>query len=149
YFFRLDALRDALVADQADPSSDHDFGKNVIPTMVSGGEAVYAYNFLDNNVPGEDGAEPGYWRDVGTVEAYFEANMDLRSVHPRLNLYNYEWPIRSTLLQYPPVKFVFDENSRRGHAIDSIVSNGTIISGAIVRNSVVFNNVFIHSYSDL
>ncbi len=110
---------------------------------------VWAYNFLDNVVPGEDARERGYWRDVGTVDAYFEANMDLRSVSPYLNLYNFAWPIRSTMLQYPPVKFVFDMDGRRGMAVDSIVANGTIISGGRVSNSVVFNNVFVHSHCDI
>jgi glucose-1-phosphate adenylyltransferase len=148
YFFKLDALRVCLEEDHADPASSHDFGKNVIPSM-HGRYDVYAYNFLDNVVPGEDDRERGYWRDVGTVDAYFEASMDLRAVRPQLNLYNYEWPIRSTVLQYPPVKFVFDEENRRGHAIDSIIASGSIISGAEVRNSVLFNNVFIHSYCEL
>jgi glucose-1-phosphate adenylyltransferase len=147
YIFRREVLNDVLQEDHRDESSEHDFGKNVIPAMIDH-FPVYAYNFLENRVPGEGERERGYWRDVGTIGSYFEANMDLRSVSPYLNLYNYEWPIRSVMLQYPPAKFVFDrDDGRRGMALDSIVANGTIISGATVRNSVIFNNVFVHSYS--
>jgi glucose-1-phosphate adenylyltransferase len=148
YIFTLPALMEVLARDHDSPASDHDFGKNVIPAMIED-YAVYAYNFLDNRVPGEGDRERGYWRDVGTVDAYYEANMDLRSVTPHLNLYNYEWPIRSTALQFPPAKFVFNDEGWRGMAVDSIVANGTIISGGKVVNSVVFNNVFIHSYCDI
>jgi glucose-1-phosphate adenylyltransferase len=137
-----------LLRDHDDESSSHDFGKDVIPAMIEEHE-VYAYNFLQNEVPGENIDQRGYWRDVGTIEAYYEASMDLRDVRPLLNLYNYEWPIRSTVMQYPPVKFVFDDEGRRGQAIDSIVASGAIISGATVRDSVIFNNVFVHSYSEV
>ena len=146
YIFTIDALHAVLYTDHESAQSDHDFGKNVIPANIAT-HRFYAYNFLDNHVPGEGEREHGYWRDVGTVESYFEANMDLRAVTPQLNLYNYEWPIRSAVLQYPPVKFVFNDEGWRGMAVDSIVANGTIISGASVSNSVVFNNVFVHSYA--
>jgi glucose-1-phosphate adenylyltransferase len=149
YFFQPEALSDALIKDNDDPGSQHDFGKNVLPRMVAEGYAVYAYDFLDNRVPGEDESGYGYWRDVGTIESYYEASMDLRAVAPKLNLYNYEWPIRSTLLQYPPVKFVFDEDGRRGMTVDSIVANGTVVSGGCARNSIISNNVFIHSGAEL
>ena len=148
YLFETRRLIDVLRDDHADPTSEHDFGKNIIPRMING-YPVFAYNFLDNVVPGESEWGRGYWRDVGTVDAYFEANMDLRSVTPYLNLYNYEWPIRSTNMQYPPAKFVFDDAGRRGVAVDSIVANGTIISGGRVSNSIVFNNVFVHSYCEI
>jgi glucose-1-phosphate adenylyltransferase len=148
YFFTTHALREALERDHADTSSQHDFGKNVIPAIMRH-YPVYVYNFLDNAVPGEDERARGYWRDVGTVEAYYEANMDLRTAEPLLNLYNYEWPIRSTALHYPPAKFVFNEGKRRGMAVDSIIANGTIISGASVKRSVVFSNVFVHSYCEI
>ena len=148
YIFSLPELVGVLAEDHADASSNHDFGKNVIPSMI-GNYAVYAYNFLDNRVPGEGDRERGYWRDVGTIDAYYDANMDLRSVLPYLNLYNYEWPIRSTALQYPPAKFVFNDDGWRGMAVDSIIANGTIISGGKVSGSVVFNNVFVHSYCDI
>jgi glucose-1-phosphate adenylyltransferase len=148
YIFRLPELLRVLADDHADPSSNHDFGKNVIPAMIQK-HPVYAYNFLDNRVPGEGDRERGYWRDVGTLDAYYDANMDLRSVLPYLNLYNYEWPIRSTSLQYPPAKFVFNDDGWRGMAVDSIIANGTIISGGKVSGSVIFNNVFVHSYCDI
>jgi glucose-1-phosphate adenylyltransferase len=148
YIFGTDVLEQVLHADHADVDSTHDFGKGVLPAMVSR-YPVYAYNFLDNTVPGEGDRERGYWRDVGTIDAYFDANMDLRNVSPMLNLYNHAWPIRSVLLQYPPVKFVFDAEGRSGHAVDSIIANGAIISGGRVRNSVVFNNVFVHSFCDI
>ena len=148
YIFDTEVLEQVLHADHADTDSSHDFGKDVLPAMVSR-YPVYAYNFLDNTVPGEGDRERGYWRDVGTIDAYFDANMDLRNVSPLLNLYNHAWPIRSVLLQYPPVKFVFDAEGRSGHAVDSIIANGAIISGGRVRNSVVFNNVFVHSFCDI
>lgn len=148
YIFNTEVLEEVLIDDSRNPESSHDFGKDVIPAMISR-YPVYAYNFLDNAVPGEGERERGYWRDVGTIDSYFDANMDLRSVSPMLNLYNHAWPIRSVLLQYPPVKFVFDIEGRCGHAVDSIVANGAIISGGRVRDSVVFNNVFVHSYCDI
>ncbi|MBN2081537.1 glucose-1-phosphate adenylyltransferase [bacterium] len=148
YIFKADALENALHADHQDSNSAHDFGKNVIPDNY-GSYAFFAYNFLDNKVPGEDTRGSGYWRDVGTVDSYYEANMDLRAVSPLLNLYNYEWPIRSANLQYPPAKFVFDDEGWRGMAVDSIVANGTIVSGAKISNSVIFNNVFLHSCANV
>jgi len=148
YIFNSEVLEDVLGEDHANPDSTHDFGKDVIPAMISR-YPVFAYDFLDNVVPGESDRERGYWRDVGTVDAYFDATMDLRSVSPMLNLYNHAWPIRSVLLQYPPVKFVFDQTGRSGMAMNSIVANGAIISGGMVRDSVVFNNVFVHSYCDV
>ena len=148
YLFKRLVLERVLAEDHDDQASAHDFGGNVIPAMI-GRYPVYAYNFSQNVVPGEGERERGYWRDVGTIDAYFEANMDLRSVSPMLNLYNPAWPIRSVLMQYPPVKFVFNEDGRRGMAVDSIIANGTIISGAQVFRSVVFNNVFVHSYCDI
>jgi glucose-1-phosphate adenylyltransferase len=148
YIFNSAVMREVLRADHTNASSEHDFGRNVIPAMING-YPVYAYNFLDNHVPGEGGREGGYWRDVGTIEAYFDANMDLRSVQPLLNLYNYEWPIRSAILPYPPVKFVFDADDRRGFAVESIIAEGTVVSGACVRDSVIFTNVFVHSYSEV
>ena len=148
YIFDSEVLEDVLGEDHDSVQSSHDFGKDVIPAMV-GRYPVYAYNFLDNVVPGESDRERGYWRDVGTVDSYFDATMDLRSVSPLLNLYNHAWPIRSVLLQYPPVKFVFDQEGRCGMAVNSIIANGAIISGGRVRDSVVFNNVFVHSYCDV
>jgi len=148
YFFKADDLARALIEDSEDRASAHDFGKNVIPAMI-GELPVYAYNFLDNSVPGELPEGHGYWRDVGTVDSYYEANMDLRSVSPLLNLYNYEWPIRTANLHLPPTKFVFNDDGRRGMAVDSLVANGTIISGSTVTDSIVFSNVFVHSFAEI
>jgi glucose-1-phosphate adenylyltransferase len=148
YIFDTEVLEAVLSEDHANTESSHDFGKDVIPAMISR-FPVYAYNFLDNVVPGEGDSERGYWRDVGTLDAYFDANMDLRAVSPMLNLYNHAWPVRSAMLQYPPVKFVFDAQGRMGHAVNSIIANGAIISGGRVRDSVVFNNVFVHSFCDV
>jgi glucose-1-phosphate adenylyltransferase len=145
YIFNCTVLEDVLGEDHQNNESTHDFGKDVIPAMISR-YPVYAYNFLDNVVPGESDRERGYWRDVGALDSYFDATMDLRSVSPLLNLYNHAWPIRSAMLQYPPVKFVFDQEGRCGMAVNSIIANGAIISGGRVRDSVVFNNVFVHSY---
>lgn len=139
YVFNAAFLFEQLVRDADEPRSDHDFGKDVIPHLISAGYRVYAHRFTDSCVHGE--GEPAYWRDVGTVEAYWAANLDLASVTPELNLYDPNWPIWTYQEQLPPAKFVFDEDGRRGMAIDSMVSGGCIISGATVRRSVLFSNV--------
>jgi glucose-1-phosphate adenylyltransferase len=139
YVFNAAFLFEQLVRDADDPRSEHDFGKNVIPHLIRTGYRVYAHSFTDSCVHGE--GEPAYWRDVGTVEAYWSANLDLASVTPELNLYDPHWPIWTYQEQLPPAKFVFDEEGRRGVAIDSMVSGGCIISGATVRRSVLFSNV--------
>jgi len=150
YLFKADVLRKVLVEDMRDPESAHDFGKNVIPGMVNDGYRIKAYDFSRNRVPGEPENQSVYWRDVGTADCYYEANMDLRSVHPKFNLYNRLWPIKSLHRNLPPAKFVFaDWGERYGQAIDSIIAAGAIISGATVVNSVIGSNVFIHSYSEL
>ena len=107
--------------------------------------SIYAYNFQTNRIPGEPQDYVPYWRDVGTIEAYYEANMDLRSVKPALNLYNRQWPLRSSSYPDPPAKFTFDEANRRGEAIDSIVSGGAILAGGVVRNSVLGRYVRVHT----
>ena len=139
YVFNAAFLFEQLVRDADDPKSEHDFGKNVIPHLIRAGYRIYAHSFTDSCVHGE--SEPPYWRDVGTVEAYWAANLDLASVTPELNLYDPNWPIWTYQEQLPPAKFVFDEEGRRGMAIDSMVSGGCIISGATVRRSVLFSNV--------
>ena len=106
---------------------------------------MYAYDFQTNRIPGEPADAAPYWRDVGTIDAYYEANMDLRSVSPALNLYNREWPLRTTSYPDPPAKFTFDDENRRGQAIDSIVSGGCILSGGVVRNSVLGRGVRVHA----
>jgi len=106
---------------------------------------VFAYDFNTNHIPGDPVGAPVYWRDVGTIEAYYDANMDLRAVSPVLNLYNRQWPLRTAGYDDPPAKFTFDEENRRGQAIDSIVSSGSILSGGMVRNSVIGRGVRVHS----
>ena len=138
YAFTTEALLDALRADAANPDSDHDMGGDIIPMLVDAGRA-HVYDFADNEVPGATGRDRGYWRDVGTLDAYYEAHMDLVSVHPVFNLYNQAWPIRTATPPLPPAKFVAG-----GHAEDSMVGPGSIISG-IVRNSVVSSDVVVES----
>jgi glucose-1-phosphate adenylyltransferase len=144
YIFSKSVLMDLLQADADDPDSHHDFGKDILPKLA-GKASIYAYNFQTNRIPGEEEDSLPYWRDVGTIEAYYEANMDLRSVKPELNLYNRQWPLHSTSYPDPPAKFTFDEDQRRGEAIDSIVSGGCILSGGVVRNSILGRGVRVHA----
>lgn len=148
YIFTPEALSQALSEDQRDPESVHDFGRNIVP-MLFAKERVSVYNFLDNDVPGAQEDERGYWRDVGTLKSFHEAHMDLVAVKPTLNLYNYRWPIHSTMRPLAPAKFVFaDEGGdRMGFATDSLVSPGCIISGGRINSSVLFPKVRINSYS--
>jgi glucose-1-phosphate adenylyltransferase len=125
------------------PDSHHDFGMDILPKLA-GHAPMYAYNFESNRIPGEVDTSP-YWRDVGTIDAFYEANMDLNHVKPALNLYNRDWPVRSTSYPDPPAKFVFDEEGRRGEALDSIVSGGCILSGGTVRQSVLGRGVRVHT----
>ena len=131
YIFDADVLVSELRRDAANPDSDHDFGRNMLPEMVYE-HPIYAYDFYSNVVPGELPENRGYWRDVGTIEAYYESNMDLRSVKPALNLYNYQWPLRTAEYPQGPSKFTFDEDGRRGHALNSVVSEGCILAGGEV-----------------
>lgn len=146
YVFNAKFLYEQLIRDADDPHSEHDFGKNLIPYMVPRYRVV-AHRFSDSCV-NSTGEEP-YWRDVGTVEAFWEANLDLARVTPELNLYDRSWPIWTYQEQLPPAKFVFDNDDRRGQAIDSMVSGGCVISGATVRRSVLFSNVKVNSYAYL
>jgi glucose-1-phosphate adenylyltransferase len=143
YLFNTDVLIPALLKDAEEPDSAHDFGKDILPKMVKD-YRVYSFDFVDENQK-----EAQYWRDVGTLEAYYEANMDIVAVSPVFNLYDDHWPIRTHQRQYPPAKFVFAESGRTGTALDSIVSAGTIISGSTVRNSVVSPDVRVNSYSEI
>jgi len=143
YIFNTDVLIPALLKDAEDSQSSHDFGKDILPKMV-GDYRVYSFDFVDENKK-----EALYWRDVGTLEAYYEANMDIVSVSPVFNLYDSEWPIRTHQQQYPPAKFVFAESGRTGQALDSIVSAGCIVSGSTVKNSVLSPDVRVNSYSDI
>jgi glucose-1-phosphate adenylyltransferase len=143
YIFNTDVLIPVLLKDADDAKSSHDFGKNILPMML-GDYRVYAFNFVDENKK-----EALYWRDVGTLEAYYEANMDLVSVSPVFNLYDEQWPIRTHQRQYPPAKFVFAESGRMGHAMDSLISSGCIISGGLVTSSVLSPDVRVNSYSEI
>jgi glucose-1-phosphate adenylyltransferase len=144
YVFSTRTLLRLLHDDAAEPTSSHDFGRDILPKLAGKSE-ILAYDFQTNRIPGENTDATLYWRDVGTIDAYFEANMDLRAVKPSLNLYNREWPLRSTSYPDPPAKFTFDEENRRGQAIDSIVSGGCILSGGMVKNSVLGRGVRLHS----
>ncbi len=143
YLFNADVLIPVLLKDAENSQSSHDFGKDILPKMVDD-YRVFAYDFVDENKK-----EAKYWRDVGTLEAYYEANMDIVSVSPIFNLYDEEWPIRTHQRQYPPAKFVFAETGRTGTALDSIVSNGCIVSGGMVKNSVLSPDVRVNSYSEV
>jgi len=128
---------------------DLDFGKHVIPMMLENGDRIFAYNFNDNVIPGMKAEERGYWRDVGTIDSYYEANMDLIHVSPQLNLYNYKWPILTNQGNYPPAKTVFDSDDRRGQNINSYVCAGCITSGSLVRQSIIGPLCKINSYSSI
>ena len=141
YLFNTDYLFAQLQRDAADPGSSRDFGKDIIPSII-GSHAVYAYPFLDPKT----GQQP-YWRDVGTLDSFWESNMELVSVDPELNLYDDQWPILTYHRQLPSAKFVFRDPGREGKALDSIVSGGCIISGATLVNSLLFSNVRVHSFS--
>jgi glucose-1-phosphate adenylyltransferase len=143
YLFNTDVLLPSLMKDAEDPNSKHDFGHNILPSIL-GQYRMHAFNFVDENRQ-----QALYWRDVGTLDAYYEANMDLASVSPTFNLYDKAWPIRTRQRQYPPAKFVFGEPGRTGMAINSIISAGNVISGAVVRNSVLSQDVRVNSYAEV
>jgi glucose-1-phosphate adenylyltransferase len=144
YIFDTEVLIEELRRDAEDDMSSHDFGKDIIPKLVNAEEDVYAYLFWDENKK-----ESKYWRDVGTLDAYYEASMDLVQVDPVFNLYDPEWPLRTYQPQYPPAKFVFSNDGRRGHALDSIVSMGCIVSGSEIQRSILSPGVRVHSYCDV
>ena len=147
YIFNRKVLEEEL-AEDAKKDTDHDFGKNVIPQMIQKGKRkIVSYNFVD-----AQGKEANYWRDVGTLDGYYEANIDLVNVIPQFNLYDRDWPIRTHQLQYPPAKFVFNNQlsgGRRGEALDSLIADGCIISGGSVRRSILSPNVRINSYAEV
>jgi glucose-1-phosphate adenylyltransferase len=146
YVFDTDVLVDALRKDAADDSSRHDVGGNIIPMLVANGGAQ-AYDFMHNKVPGATDRDAGYWRDVGTLDSYFDAQMDLCAVEPIFNLYNDRWPILTNVPSVPPAKFVHEAGDRIGRAIDSLVSNGVVVSGGLVRQSVLSPGVRVNSWS--
>ena len=143
YIFNKDFLFEQLIKDADSPNSSHDFGKDIIPSVINK-YRVYSYDFLDLETN-----KQAYWRDVGTVDAFWEANLELIGVTPELNLYDDEWPIWTYQEQLPPAKFIFDDEERRGMAVDSMVSGGCIISGAQVRHSLLFSNVKVNSFTTL
>jgi glucose-1-phosphate adenylyltransferase len=146
YVFSTDVLVDALRKDAADDASRHDMGRDIIPMLVRE-RLAEVYDFTGNEVPGADPRDAGYWRDVGTLDSYFEAHMDLCAVHPVFNLYNDQWPILTHVPSQPPAKFVHDSGDRVGRAINSIVSNGVVVSGGLVRDSVLSPGVRVNSWS--
>ena len=148
YVFEPGPLVDELRAD-AGRESHHDFGRDILPTMIRTGR-VFAYNFGLNRIRGvSDEVENAYWRDVGTIDAYYEANMDLKNVVPSLNLYNWDWPILTANFPDPPAKLVFDDENRRGIALQSIISGGCIIAGGFVKDSVLGRNVFVDAGAEV
>ena len=148
YLFSTDALIEAVTADATTDASKHDMGGNIVPMLVESG-AAHVYDFSRNVVPGESDRDHGYWRDVGTLDAYYDAHMDLTSVDPVFNLYNMQWPILTWHEPLPPAKFVFDEDGRRGQAIDSMVCAGVVISGASARRSVLSPGAHLHSWAEV
>jgi glucose-1-phosphate adenylyltransferase len=148
YVFCADTLVDAVTEDSETRDSAHDMGGNIIPMLVSSGRAQ-VYDFMTNEVPGATDRDRGYWRDVGTLDAFYDAHMDLVSVHPVFNLYNRAWPILTWPEPLPPAKFIFEENGRTGHAVDSMVCSGVIVSGGTVRRSILAPSVRVDSHAEV
>ena len=148
YVFSTEALLEAVKLDAGDEGSVHDMGGNIIPMMVEK-QGAEVYDFDQNVVPGSTERDKGYWRDVGTLDSYYDAHMDLVSIHPVFNLYNRQWPILTSAPSLPPAKFVFDEPGRVGTAIDSLVSQGVIVSGGIVRKSILSPGVRVHTRAEV
>lgn len=148
YVFNADALRDAVVKDAQDPDSRHDMGGDIVPAFVERGSA-FVYDFINNDVPGSTPRDRDYWRDVGTLDAYYDANTDLIAVEPVFNLYNDEWPLHTGYIGLPPAKFVHSLADRVGHAVDSIISPGVVVSGGEISGSVLSPGVRVNSYSEV
>ncbi|MBQ1075065.1 glucose-1-phosphate adenylyltransferase [Micromonospora sp. C31] len=148
YVFSTKALCEAVERDAEDKTSKHDMGGSIIPMLVERGEAN-VYDFRDNEVPGSTDRDRGYWRDVGTLDSFYDAHMDLINVHPVFNLYNFEWPIYTDQPPYPPAKFVHQWGERVGRAVASMVSPGAVISGSLVENSIVSPKVKVHSWAQV
>lgn len=146
YVFATDALVDAVTRDDTVEGSKHDMGGDIVPDFVSRQDA-YAYDFNANEVPGATDRDRAYWRDVGTLDSYYEAHMDLTSIHPIFNLYNYDWPIYTHQQPHPPAKFVHGDQGRFGEALNSCVAPGVVVSGARVNNSILSPQVHLHSYT--
>ncbi|MEO3434164.1 glucose-1-phosphate adenylyltransferase [Inquilinus sp. CAU 1745] len=148
YIFNAKFLYELLAQDAASGESSHDFGKDIIPYLVANGHKVLAHSLTQSGIVGEGQTEP-YWRDAGTIDSYWEANIDLTTVTPALDLYDEMWPVYTYQAQLPPAKFVWDEGDRRGAALDSIVSGGCVVSGGIVSQSLLFSQVRVNSYARL
>ncbi len=144
YVFNMRLLESVLAEDASREASEHDFGKDVLPAAIAAGRQVFAYPFQDVQTRAQN-----YWRDVGTVDAYYDANIELVHVKPELNIYDEDWPIWTYQVQQPPAKFILDEDGRRGTAINSMVSGGCIISGAVVRESLLFSNVRVEERTSI
>ena len=149
YIFDKDVLVKALYDDAKKEKTHHDFGKDIIPTLLSEGKKIYIYNFHDNTVKGMSEKERGYWKDVGNIDAYWQANMDLLDYDPELNLYSKEWILRTFNYNYPPAKFIWEEGDRIGMATNSMVSEGCIISGGSLSRCILAPEVRINSYSQI
>lgn len=149
YIFGKDVLLKALDEDENIENSSHDFGKNVIPMLLEQGKNIFVYNFATNEFSGVTDAERGYWRDVGSIDAYWQANMDLLDSNPELNLYSKDWPLRTFNYNYPPAKFVWQEGDRVGMATNSMVSEGCVVSGGSISKCVLSPKVRINSYSQV
>jgi glucose-1-phosphate adenylyltransferase len=146
YVFTTRALTEAVTRDARDPDSKHDMGGNIIPMLVEKGEAC-VYDFRDNVIPGSTDRDRGYWRDVGTLDSFYDAHMDLIATVPIFNLYNHEWPIYTNYGSWPPAKFVHGYDDRQGRAVESMISPGVVVSGSLVDRSVVSPNVRINSWA--
>ncbi len=149
YIFNKGILLDALNRDEEIQDSSPDFGKNVIPMLLKDNKKIYIYNFNNNSFPGMSDTERGYWRDVGSIDAYWQANMDLLAYDPELNLYSQDWPLRTFNYNYPPAKFIWEEGERVGMATNSMVSEGCIVSGAGLSRCVLSPKVKVNSYSQI
>jgi glucose-1-phosphate adenylyltransferase len=146
YVFDAAVLAEALRKDAADADSGHSIGGDIIPRLVRDG-AAHVYDFAQNTVPGADTRDQGYWREVGTIGSYFEAHMDLCAVRPVFNLYNHRWPILTHVPADPPAKFVHEDGDRAGRAFNSVISNGVIVSGGLVRGSVLSPGARVDSWA--
>jgi glucose-1-phosphate adenylyltransferase len=144
YVFNTRLLESLLAADATNESSAHDFGRDILPEAIAGNRQVFAYPFQDVQTRAQS-----YWRDVGTIDAYYDANLELVHVRPELNIYDQDWPIWTYQVQQPPAKFILDEDGRRGMAVNSMVSGGCIISGAVVRESLLFSDVRVEERTSI
>ena len=149
YIFESDVLIDEVQQDAKNNESSHDFGKNIIPKMLKEGKKVYVYDFSQNEYTGMTDSEKGYWRDVGSIDSYWQANMDLLDYQPELNLYSTDWPLRTYNYNFPPAKFIWHENDRVGMATNSMVSEGCVISGGSISRCVLSPLVRINSFSNV